>query len=140
MGSIKFICDLRESRMPSKKMRLTIISLLISFTLAGAGTQIGLVIQPMAAYFSEPITLVSAQFSWYLGGVLLGNLISFAVFRYLKIRTVIIFCYALVFGLSLVLNFASDIAFVPIYLCLLGAAYGVGVCASSTIITAIWSE
>jgi MFS transporter, TsgA protein len=126
--------------MSPNKICLTVVSLLISFTLAGFGTQIGLLIKPMANQFNVALTVASSQFSWYLGGILLGNLLSLIIFRYFKIKWVVIVCYALIILAALGMHASITFMFVPMFLCVMGVALGVGVCASSTIITEIWPQ
>jgi len=125
--------------MSLNKISLTIISLLISFTLSGFGTQIGLLIKPMSEQFGVALTSASAQFSWYLGGILVGNILSLVIFRYFKIKLVVISCYLVVFLLAMLMHLVPNFTTLPLILSFMGVACGVGVCASSTIITEIWS-
>lgn len=125
--------------MLTNKIRLTAVSLLISFTLAGFGTQIGLLIKPMAEQFDVAVTMASTQFSWYLGGILAGNLLSMVTFRYFNIKWVVVCCYAVVVVTALGLHLSASFNVIPFFLGLLGIACGVGVCASSTIIAELWS-
>jgi len=124
----------------SNKISLTVISLLISFTLSGFGTQIGLLIKPMSEQFGVELTSASTQFSWYLGGILVGNILSLVIYRYFKIKLVIITCYLSVFLLTFFIHFVPDFTTISFLLSFIGLACGVGVCASSTILTEIWSE
>ncbi|SEL05772.1 MFS transporter, TsgA protein [Colwellia chukchiensis] len=125
--------------MSVNKISLTVISLLISFTLSGFGTQIGLLIKPMSEQFGVALTSASSQFSWYLGGILVGNILSLAIFRYFKVKLVVISCYLMVFLLALWMHFVPDFTTLPLLLSIMGVACGLGVCASSTILTEIWS-
>ena len=126
--------------MSLNKISLTTMSLLISFTLAGFCGANWIGNQTIAEQYGTPVTAVAAQFSWFLGGILAGNLLSLALFRRFKIKDVIITCYILVIGAAAAIHAQISFAVLSVALTVIGVACGVGVCASSTIITALWNE
>ena len=67
--------------MSADKLRLTLLSVLISLTLGAHNGQIGLLVKPISEFFGVPLTVAAAQFSWLNGGILFGNLIAIGVFR-----------------------------------------------------------
>jgi len=122
------------------KFTLTLLSLLSSFTIAGFGSQIGLLVAPMAGHFDISITEAAAQFSWLLTGVLIGNFLALFVFRYVKIKWLVVLSYGLVVAGVLATQDTRSLALASAGLTLAGIASGIGVCAATTIIAAIWHE
>ena len=122
------------------KVSLTVLCLLISFTLAGYATQIGLLIKPIAEQFSVAVTVAARQFSWFLGGNLVGTLLSLLVFRYFKIKWVIVICYILVFTAALLMHLAQSYALIPYCYAAIGICTAIGVCGASTILATIWNK
>jgi TsgA-like MFS transporter len=118
---------------------LTAMCLLISFTLGGLSSQIGVLVNPLASAFGLSQTDAAAQFSWLTGGILAGNVLAIPLLRRFNMRRVVAWCYLLLIGCTVVLHATSIFRLVPLLLTLIGAAAGVGVCAASTIIAQIWS-
>ena len=122
------------------KTWLTMGSLLTSFTIAGFASQIGLLIAPMAAHFDISITDAAAQFSWFLGGVLIGNIAALVVLRTFKMQWIIVVSYSAVFLAMLAVHLAPSLSVASSALAIGGIASGIGMCAASTIIAAIWHD
>lgn len=120
------------------RLRLTAMSLLISFTLGGLGSQIGLFVNPIRDTFGITQTLAAAQFSWLTGGILAGNVLAFAVLRYAGLKLVVAACYGALIAGAMVLHALPVFALLPVCLALIGAAAGIGVVAASTIIAQLW--
>jgi len=129
---------LEESGVPINKLSLTSMSLLISFTLGGLSSQIGLLVGPLAEAFDLSQTTAAAQFSWLTGGILAGNVLAAPTLRYFNIRHVVACCYALLAACSIGLHTVPTFLLVPIFFSIIGIAAGIGVVAASTIIAQIW--
>ena len=126
--------------MNANTIRLTTLSLLISFTLAGLSSQIGVLVNPLSARFGISQTDAAAQFSWLNSGVLLGNLLALSALRFIAIKTVVIGCYSILLLGAVLLYMTASFNLVPVLLAIIGICAGIGVCASSTIIANIWHE
>ena len=124
--------------MSFNKIRLTLLSLLISLTLGGIASQMGLLIKPIAEYFEVELTVAAAQFSWLSGGILGGNLLALAIFRYFRIKWVVVFCNAALMGSALCIYTTASFRALPLFFVITGIAAGIGVCAASTIIAHLW--
>jgi TsgA-like MFS transporter len=117
---------------------LTAMCLLISFTLGGLSSQIGVLVNPLAEAFGLSQTDAAAQFSWLTGGILAGNVLAIPLLRRFNMRRVVAWCYLLLIGCTLGLHATSIFVLVPVSLTVIGASAGIGVCAASTIIAQIW--
>ncbi len=127
-----------EAESTVNRASLTSVCLLISLTLGGLSSQIGLLVSPIAEAFDLTQTLVAAQFSWLTGGILAGNLLAIPILRYVNIKYVVIGCYALLIVCAVGLYAIPVFGVVPLLFCVIGVTAGVGVCAASTIIAQIW--
>ena len=114
------------------------MSLLISFTLGGLSSQIGLLVSPIAEAFDLTQTAAAAQFSWLTGGILAGNVLAAPTLRYFNIRYVVACCYLVLIACSIGLHAIPVFHLVPVFFSIIGIAAGIGVCAASTIIAQIW--
>ena len=114
------------------------MSLLISFTLGGLSSQIGLLVSPIAEAFDLTQTAAAAQFSWLTGGILAGNVLAAPTLRYFNIRYLVACCYLVLIACSVGLHAIPVIHLVPVFFSIIGIAAGIGVCAASTIIAQIW--
>ena len=80
------------------------MSLLISFTLGGLSSQIGLLVSPIADAYALTQTAAAAQFSWLTGGILAGNVLAAPTFSFFNIRCVVACCYVVLVGCSVGLH------------------------------------
>jgi TsgA-like MFS transporter len=116
------------------------MSWLISFTLGGLASQIGLLVSPIAETFDLAQTTAAAQFSWLTGGILAGNLLAAPALRYFNIRHVVASCYLVLIACSVGLHTIPTFFLVPVFFTIIGIAAGIGVVAASTIIAQIWQD
>jgi TsgA-like MFS transporter len=127
-----------ESGLSMNRLSLTSMCLLISFTLGGLSSQIGLLVSPIAEAFDLTQTVAAAQFSWLTGGILAGNVLAAPTLRYFNIRYVVACCYVILIACSIGLHAIPAFHLVPVFFSIIGIAAGIGVCAASTIIAQIW--
>jgi TsgA-like MFS transporter len=126
------------SGLSMNRLSLTSMCLLISFTLGGISSQIGLLVSPIAEAFDLTQTVAAAQFSWLTGGILAGNILAAPTLRFFNIRYVVACCYGVLIACSIGLHSISVFHFVPFFFSIIGLSAGIGVCAASTIIAQIW--
>jgi TsgA-like MFS transporter len=127
-----------ESGLSMNRLSLTSMCWLISFTLGGISSQIGLLVSPIAEAFDLTQTVAAAQFSWLTGGILAGNVLAIPTLRYFNIKYVVACCYIVLIACSIGLHAISEFHFVPFFFSIIGLTAGIGVCAASTIIAQIW--
>lgn len=116
------------------------MSLLISFTLGGLSSQIGLLVSPIAETFDIAQTTAAAQFSWLTGGILAGNVLAAPALRYFNLRYVVASCYLVLIACSIGLHAIPTFALVSIFFSIIGITAGIGVVCASTIIAQIWQD
>jgi len=126
--------------LPTRRLSLTSMSLLISFTLGGLSSQIGLLVSPIAGSFNIAQTTAAAQFSWLTGGILAGNVLAAPALRYFNIRYVVASCYLVLIACSIGLHAVPTFVLVPVFFSIIGTTAGIGVVAVSTIIAQIWQD
>lgn len=120
------------------KLRLLAICLLATFIMSGLVTPIGLFTASAANHYSVDITVIASQFSYLIGGVFIGYIVSFVVFDYFKMKSVIVACYLLaIFSLSGI-HYVDRYVLLPYLLILVGMCASIVVCAAGTLITRIW--
>ncbi len=127
-----------EADSPLNTASLTSLCLLISFTLGGLSSQIGLLVSPIAESFTLTTTAAASQFSWLTGGILAGNVLAAPAMRFFNIKHVVISSYAVLITCSVGLHLNTAFHLVPWLFAVIGLTAGVGVCAASTIIAQIW--
>ena len=117
------------------KIRLTLISFLAYFIMSGMLSPIGIILGPMADHFEQPITVISAQFSWLTMGILVGSVLALGIFDWVRLKTLLLALYGLI-TLSLVsLSLAGDLQQVALALGLVGVCCGIGLAGAATIIS-----
>jgi TsgA-like MFS transporter len=134
--------DIHQCIVKGKTMntiRLLIVALLAGFVIAGLLVPTGSIIGPAAEYFGVAVPEVAAQFSALTGGLFLGYICSFFVFDYVRIKTVIIVGYSIGCLTIISMNYISTIFALFAHLLVIGTITGLVSCASSSIISNLWS-
>lgn len=120
-------------------IRLLAVALLAGFVIAGLLIPIGSIIGPAAEQFGVAVPDVAAQFSGLTGGLFLGYACSFFVFDYVRIKTVIIGSY-IVGSLAIIsIQYIDTLLALFAHLLVIGIAVSLVSCASSSIISCLWS-
>ncbi len=115
------------------------ICILASFIMSGFLNPIGLISGPVAESFDIPITVAVARFGYFTFGVFAGYVLSFYVFDYVRLKTVLVAGYLLI-ALSVggLYTFQSANALAT-FLFAIGLFASVQVCGASTLVSWIWS-
>ena len=120
------------------KIRLTLISFLAYFIMSGILSPIGIILGPMADHFEQPITVISAQFSWLTMGILVGSVIALGIFDWVRLKPLLLTLYGLI-TLSLVgFTVVEDLWQLGLALALVGVCCGIGLAGAATIISSIY--
>jgi len=120
------------------KLRLLAVCLLATFIMSGLVTPIGLLTASAAEGYAVEITLIASQFSFFIGGVFIGYIISFFVFDYFKMKTIITSCYVIAIISIAAIHYHVSFTLLPYLLIVLGICASIVVCAGGTLITRIW--
>ena len=76
--------------------KTVLICIFASFIISGFLNPIGLISGPVAESFGIPITVAVARFGYFTVGVFAGYILSFHIFDYVKLKTVVVVGYVLV--------------------------------------------
>ncbi|MBJ89465.1 MAG: hypothetical protein CMO98_06340 [Woeseia sp.] len=121
------------------RIKTILICMAGTFIISGILNPIGLISGPVAESYGIPITAAVARFGFYTWGVFAGYILSFYIFDYIKLKTVVIAGYVLftisVAGLYTLHNGPAMMFF----LFMIGLIASVQVCGASTLVSWIWS-
>ena len=76
--------------------KVIVVCVLASFVMSGFLNPIGLISGPVADTFDIPLTVAVARFGYFTFGVFGGYILSFYIFDYLRMKTVMIGGYLLI--------------------------------------------
>lgn len=81
---------------PVNQIKIVLICVLASFIMSGFLNPIGLISGPVAEAFDIPLTVAVARFGYFTFGVFAGYILSFHIFDYVRLKTVVVIGYLLV--------------------------------------------
>lgn len=121
------------------RIKIILICIFASFVISGFLNPIGLISGPVADAYGISVTEAVARFGYFTIGVFVGYVLSFYVFDYMKLKTVVVFGYVLIaLSVAAVYTVHSSIALI-VCLFLIGVFASIQVCAASTLVSRIWS-
>ena len=119
-------------------IQLLVVCQLATFVIAGLVTTIGLIVPVAAEHFGVEVTTMAAQFTWFTGGGLVGQLVSFVIFDYFSIKRVLLVSHAVCAAALTAIHFTFQFEWLALWLALFGVAISAAICGSSTLITQLW--
>jgi len=120
------------------KLRLLIVCLLATLIMSGLVTPIGLLTESAAGRYGVAITVIASQFSWFIGGVFIGYIVSFFVFDYFSMKQIIVSAYVISISAISVMHFIPVYGLLAWLLVIIGICASIVACAASTLITRLW--
>ena len=103
--------------------------------MSGMLAPMGILSGPMADHFGQPVTEVTARFSWLTFGNMLGAVLALVVFNWATLRQIMTFTYVVLatclFGLTLV----ADLTLIGLSLGVVGVGCGVGLAGAALTIS-----
>lgn len=119
----------------NNKKRITLVSFLAYFVMSGMLAPIGIISGPMSEHFGQPITELTAHFSWLTFGILGGSIIALLVFNWVPLRKLMIGLYGMILVclISFLLHDNMDLIWPA--LGLVGVCCGVGLAAAALTIS-----
>ena len=115
------------------KLRLLAVCLLATFIMSGLVTPIGLLTASAAEQYSVEITLIASQFSYFIGGIFLGYIVSYFVFDFFKMKPIIVTSYVIAAISILSIHYIPVYKFLPYLLVIIGVCASIVVCAAGTL-------
>ncbi|MEM1230567.1 MAG: MFS transporter [Pseudomonadota bacterium] len=124
--------------MTANRWRLLLTCLLATFLISGGVATIGIVVPEAAARFGVSAPSMAATFSWFTVGIFAGNVISFVLFSYCSIRSVLLVGYGICAGSLLLIHSTSSGALLALALLSYGLSISCVICGAGTLITQLW--
>ncbi|MDA0978768.1 MAG: MFS transporter [Proteobacteria bacterium] len=120
------------------QVKVIAVCVLASFVMSGFLNPIGLISGPVADFFNISITVAVARFGYFTFGVFAGYIVSFCIFDYMRLKTVVVAGYLLI-AASVGGLYAFPSAFaLAAFLFVIGLFASVQVCAASTLVSWLW--
>ena len=120
--------------------RTTTVCFLAYFVMSGMMNPIGIITGPMAEYFNQPITRITANFSWFTGGIFVGSLAALIIYEWVSLKYALLVIYGLVLLSLISLPFQSDLPGIWLALGLVGACCGAGLSGAAITISKSYEQ
>ena len=101
---------------------------------------VGIITGPMAEYFNQPITRITANFSWFTGGIFVGSLAALIIYEWFSLKSALLVIYGLVLLSLSSLPFQSDLPGIWLALGLVGACCGAGLSGAAITISKSYEQ
>lgn len=108
--------------------------------MSGMLAPMGIISGPMAEYFAQPVTVITAKFGWLTFGILIGAIVALLIFDLVRLRNVLIGVYATILACLLTLTLPVSISFIGPPLGLVGACCGIGLAAAALVISRTYDD
>ena len=120
--------------------RTTTVCFLAYFVMSGMMNPIGIITGVMAEYFDQPITRITANFSWFTGGIFVGSLAALIIYEWVSLKFALLVIYGLILLSLLSLPFQSDLPGIWLALGLVGACCGTGLSGAAITISKSYEQ
>ena len=120
--------------------RTTAVCFLAYFVMSGMMSPIGIITGLMAEYFNQPITRITANFSWFTGGIFVGSLTALIIYEWARLKYALLVIYSLILSSLLSLPFQSDLPGIWLALGLVGACCGAGLSGAAITISKSYEQ
>ncbi len=98
----------------------------------------GLIGGPIAEWFGTSITVAQARFVYFTTGVFCGYVLSFYLYDYLKLKSVVVVAYLLVASAIACMYLIDNVLVFTASLFVAGFAASIQVCGASTLVSWLW--
>ena len=119
--------------------RITLASFLAYFIMAAMLSPIGIISGPMAEYFDEPVTAITAGFSWLTVGILVGAIAALFVLEWFRLKTLMLCLYACIVACLVSLTLHDQLALIRFALGCIGVCCGLGLAGAALTISRTYS-
>jgi len=124
--------------MDRNRAQLMVVCQLATFIISGVVTTIGLIVPAAAAHFDVEVTTMAAQFTWFTGAGLVGQLCAFIVFDHFSIKRVLLASHLACAAALLAIHFTTAFPWLSLCFVVFGISISTAICGSSTLITQLW--
>ena len=117
------------------KKRVTLVSFLAYFVMSGMLTPMGIISGAMSEHFDQPVTEITARFSWLTVGVLVGAIIALFIFDLFRLRRLLIAVYGIILASLISLIFLDNLFYVGAVMGLVGVCCAIGLAGAALVIS-----
>ena len=122
------------------RVKIVLICIFASFVISGFLNPIGLISGAVADAYGITVTDAVARFGYFTIGVFVGYILSFYVFDYLKLKSIVVVGYVLIAAAVVALYTLTTGISLVLFLFLIGVLASIQVCGASTLVSRIWTE
>jgi len=122
------------------RVKIVLICIFASFVISGFLNPIGLISGAVADAYGMTVTDAVARFGYFTIGVFVGYILSFYVFDYLKLKSIVVVGYLLIAAAVVALYTLTTGISLVLFLFLIGVLASIQVCGASTLVSRIWTE
>ena len=119
----------------NNKKRLTLVSFLAYFVMSGMLAPMGIISGAMSEHFGQPVTEITARFSWLTVGILIGAIIALVIFDLFRLRRLMIAVYGIILISLISLFLFNNLFYVGVALGLVGVCCGIGLAGAALVIS-----
>ena len=119
----------------NNKKRITLVSFLAYFVMSGMLAPMGIISGAMSEHFGQPVTEITASFSWLTVGILLGAVIALFIFDLFRLRKLLMAAYGIILASLISLIFLNNLFYVGVAMGLVGVCCGVGLAGAALVIS-----
>ena len=119
----------------NNKQQITLASFLAYFVMSGMLAPMGIISGAMAEHFGQPVTEITARFSWLTLGILVGAIIALVIFDWIRLRKLLMLVYTVIFACLISLIFLSNLSVIGVALGLVGICCGIGLAGAALVIS-----
>ncbi|MCR9277929.1 MAG: MFS transporter [Pseudomonadaceae bacterium] len=124
--------------MSRNRLQLLFICQSATLIIAGVVTTIGLLVPSAAEQYGVQVTDMAAQFSWFTGASMVGQLFAFFIFDHISIKRMTIASLALCGGALAAIHWQADFDWLFLWLFLFGFGISLALTGAGTQITLLW--
>lgn len=103
--------------------------------MSGMLTPMGIISGAMSDYFGQPVTEITAQFSWLTFGVLGGAIIALFIFDLIRLKKLLITLYGIILAALVSLLFLDNLTHVGVVMGLVGVCCAIGLAGGALVIS-----
>lgn len=119
----------------NNKQRVTLVSFLAYFVMSGMLAPLGIISGAMSEHFGQPVTEITARFSWLTFGIVIGAIIALFIFDLVRLRKLLMLVYTVLLTCLVSLTFLSNMTLIGIALGLVGVCCGIGLTGAALVIS-----
>lgn len=103
--------------------------------MSGMLAPLGIISGAMSEHFGQPVTEITARFSWLTFGIVIGAIIALFIFDLVRLRKLLMLVYTVLLTCRVSLTFLSNMTLIGIALGLVGVCCGIGLTGAALVIS-----